>query len=630
MALKYKRILLKLSGEVLKGSSDSCHDETILAEVAQPFDAREAIRLMGQGTVALFAGDTGNPFFSTDSGAALRAAEIGADALLKATKVDGIYSADPATGRIAESDGFEWEYLVGSNLKSKLTYPNGATASWDYEANRDLLTKVTNAHADGTGISSYTYTNDLLGRRTSKNDEQYGYNIRDELTSGQNQTYVYDDIGNRTTAEGKTYTANNLNQYTAIDDFTPQYDADGNQTLIKTETGIWSVTYNAENRPVCWTRGDTIVTMAFDRLGRRVDYKETRAGQVATHFRFVYDNFLCVQRLNAANGNAVRTEFVWDPTEPIATRPLVMRAKNWDLNLFYTHDGNKNVSEVFYHALQNGIAAHYDYAPFGAVSRTSRATRVTNRDFLSENPFRFSSEYHDVSLGLVYYNYRHYNPQDGHWLSLDPLQELGGLNLYAFLDNQLLTDYLGLSFWEGVTDFFRKAKEQAEAIGRFTEQQVEEAKDFIISTIHSAEERVKVALAYAKMVMDMALEKMSELGSPCGSGPSAILIPDGLPALLLDVNIMVPNITAGVIWVDFSACCEKHDDCYVKNCKEAKRCSEKRDSLKKACDTSFGDCMRSVYDKQTGLLNFQGDVIGGIYQESVEFFGDSAFDRACE
>ena len=94
------------------------------------------------------------------------------------------------------------------------------------------------------------------------------------------------------------------------------------------------------------------------------------------------------------------------PTASIATRLLVMRAKNWGLNLFYTHDGNKNVSEVFYHAPQNGIAAHYDYAPFGAVTRTSRATRVTNRDFLSENPFRFSSEYHDLTLGLVYYNYR--------------------------------------------------------------------------------------------------------------------------------------------------------------------------------------------------------------------------------
>ena len=109
--------------------------------------------------------------------------------------------------------------------------------------------------------------------------------------------------------------------------------------------------------------------------------------------------------MNVANGNAVRTEFVWDPTEPIATRPLVMRAKNWGLNLFYTHDGNKNVSEVFYYAPQNGIAAHYDYAPFGAVTRTARATRVTNRDLLSENPFRFSSEYHDAPTFLVYYNY---------------------------------------------------------------------------------------------------------------------------------------------------------------------------------------------------------------------------------
>ena len=128
------------------------------------------------------------------------------------------------------------------------------------------------------------------------------------------------------------------------------------------------IQYNAENRPVRWQSGDTVITMAFDRLGRRVDYCETRAGQVATHFRFVYDNFFCIQRLNVANGNAVFHSYVWDPTEPVATRPLAMRAKNWGLNLFYTHDGNKNVSEVFYHAPQNGIAAHYDYAPFGAVS----------------------------------------------------------------------------------------------------------------------------------------------------------------------------------------------------------------------------------------------------------------------
>ena len=291
----------------------------------------------------------------------------------------------------------------------------------------------------------------------------------DELISADEVSYNYDDIGiyaptsvsevgNRTTAEGKTYTANNLNQYTAIDDFTPQYDADGNQTLIKTETGVWSVVYNAENRPVRWTQGDTVISMDFDRMGRRVDYQETQDDQVATHFRFVYDNFLCVQRLDADNGNAVRTEFVWDPTEPIATRPLVMHAKNWDLNLFYTHDGNKNVSEVFYHALQNGIAAHYDYAPFGAVSRTSRATRVTNRDLISENPFRFSSEYHDDSLALVYYNYRYYASNIGRWNRRDPLVSRKVKNRYSFLNNFVIgnVDLIGLWMRGGHTDLTEK------------------------------------------------------------------------------------------------------------------------------------------------------------------------------
>ena len=171
---------------------------------------------------------------------------------------------DPATGRLATMGDFAWEYLPGSHLKSRLIYPNGATAVWEYEPTRDLLARVTNT-INGAVASRYTYTNDLLGRRTTiakfgsmmaaDETQPYGYNVRDELISGQAKTYAYDDIGNRTTAEGKSYTANNLNQYTAIDDFVPKYDADGNQTLIKTETGIWAVVYNAENRPIRWQSG---------------------------------------------------------------------------------------------------------------------------------------------------------------------------------------------------------------------------------------------------------------------------------------------------------------------------------------------------------------------------------------
>jgi uridylate kinase len=63
--------------------------------VAEPFIRRRAIRHLEKGRVVVFGGGTGNPFFSTDTAAALRAMEIKADVILKATKVDGIYTADP-------------------------------------------------------------------------------------------------------------------------------------------------------------------------------------------------------------------------------------------------------------------------------------------------------------------------------------------------------------------------------------------------------------------------------------------------------------------------------------------------------------------------------------------------------
>src|SRR6187200_1678018 len=75
-------------------------DSVVLSAIAMPeicesFSQRQATAYMNEGKVVLFAGGTGNPFFTTDSAAALRAAEIGADALFKGTQVDGVYSADP-------------------------------------------------------------------------------------------------------------------------------------------------------------------------------------------------------------------------------------------------------------------------------------------------------------------------------------------------------------------------------------------------------------------------------------------------------------------------------------------------------------------------------------------------------
>jgi len=70
-----------------------------MREIAEPYIRRRAIRHLEKGRVVIFAGGTGNPYFTTDTTASLRAMEIGAEVILKATKVDGIYEADPLLNR---------------------------------------------------------------------------------------------------------------------------------------------------------------------------------------------------------------------------------------------------------------------------------------------------------------------------------------------------------------------------------------------------------------------------------------------------------------------------------------------------------------------------------------------------
>ena len=183
---------------------------------------------------------------------------------------------------------------------------------------------------------------------------------------------------------------------------------------FSTGTGIWVVSCDAKNRPASFrdVSTGTLVECAYDCRGRRCTKKVTVAGT--------------------------------------ATRPLTFRHAEKGLMLFYAFDGNKNVSDVFFFALQNGIGAHYEYAPFGAVTRTAKATS-SKVDLIGANPWRFSSEFYDSELDLVYYNYRHYSPALGRWLSRDPIEEQGGRNLYAFVGNHIgsSVDILGKwSLWE--------------------------------------------------------------------------------------------------------------------------------------------------------------------------------------
>lgn len=89
-----------------------------LTAVAEPFIRGRAIRHLEKGRVVIFAAGTGNPFFTTDTAAALRAVEINAAALLKATKVDGVYDKDPAKHKDAHRyDKLSYQEAIARNLK---------------------------------------------------------------------------------------------------------------------------------------------------------------------------------------------------------------------------------------------------------------------------------------------------------------------------------------------------------------------------------------------------------------------------------------------------------------------------------------------------------------------------------
>jgi len=113
-----------INGLALQGALEDAGIQTRLQsaiqinEVAEPFIRRRAIRHLEKGRVVIFGGGTGNPYFTTDSAAVLRAIEIHADVILKGTRVDGIYTADPEKDKEATKfDFITFDDVISKGLK---------------------------------------------------------------------------------------------------------------------------------------------------------------------------------------------------------------------------------------------------------------------------------------------------------------------------------------------------------------------------------------------------------------------------------------------------------------------------------------------------------------------------------
>jgi RHS repeat-associated protein len=119
---------------------------------------------------------------------------------------------------------------------------------------------------------------------------------------------------------------------------------------------------------------------------------------------------------------------------------LLLRESSANGASYYHYDGNGNVTALT--STTGTVQAAYTYGPFGETLRAAGP-------LAQANPWRFSTKYQDDETGLLYYGYRFYNPTDGRWPSRDPIEEDGGVNLYALVSNYPIgrIDVLGHAIW---------------------------------------------------------------------------------------------------------------------------------------------------------------------------------------
>jgi RHS repeat-associated protein len=370
---------------------------------------------------------------------------------------------------------FAYGYETGSSLVKTVTGP-AHTVTNTYEPNRDIL-DVKENKAGTSVVSRYDYTVNAIGQRSNvaqtgtafaaARSTAWAYDPLGQVTradstiSGLDRAYQFDLIGNRLkTADSLTlpvannYTPNALNQYSSITNpqsaiLNPLHDADGNMTsgpLPANVNANSTLVWDGENRLIQATVGTTgsVVRYSYDSQSRRI------AETIGTTTKLtVYDGWNPIAEYAIQNSTfTIQNSYLWgiDLSGTMqgagGVGGLLMTSlitnNSITSNYFPTYDGNGNVSEYLNESGE--VSAHYEYDPFG---KTTVATGPKAQDF----SHRFSTKPLDATTGLYYYGYRFYDPNTGRWPSRDPIEEMGGVNLYGFVGNDGVNkwDLLGLA-----------------------------------------------------------------------------------------------------------------------------------------------------------------------------------------
>ena len=318
------------------------------------------------------------------------------------------------------------------------------------------------------------------------------------------EAYTYDGIWHLLVSSvyaiTNTHAADSLNQYASIstlcasvppceptnpdnpenpveDNFTsprePSFDPDGNLLT----NGVFTYAYDADNRLASVSsNGFAIATFSYDAQGRRVRKIVSHGGTEAQRFDYLYDGWLLVRETATGLSTPLPTNsstgYVWgkDLSGTIGGAGGVGGLLYVSIcNSSTPNSSTPQLFFPFYDAMGNilrytdtagNVVASYTYDAFG---RTISATGPLAHLFRH----LFSTKYYDTETGLYYYGCRFYSPDLMRWLNRDPIEEAGGVNLYAFCGNNVLSrfDAHGLSVDKsGFKNYGAVSKERYQAL----------------------------------------------------------------------------------------------------------------------------------------------------------------------
>ncbi len=344
---------------------------------------------------------------------------------------------------------FSFNYDTSDNLSSKVA--NGVTSTFGLVSG-NFVSSVSKSNynvIDVSGADDAAATVTANGVSASRQDE-YFYAAAD--ISGESSNLPYPQITVSSTLGGST-TNESFRVFEKGSSYGRNQDNDGNPT----DDYRWTYVYDAENRVIEMTEKSFSANpdprkrlhYDYDYMGRRwqkevYEYVSSTWTLVSrTKYVYATSSFNLIAELDGLNNDAVIRTYTWgkDLSGTLSGAGGVgglLMLSEAGTDYLASYDGNGNLVALT-NATDGSLAAAYEYSPYGRLLRAEGP-------MAKKNPFRFSTKYTDDETGLVYYGFRYYNPSLGRFINRDPVEEQGGLNLYAAFANDPINhiDVLGM------------------------------------------------------------------------------------------------------------------------------------------------------------------------------------------